>query len=58
VHFDRNGFGYTMNRATGELLVAQKFDPQGQLVHRCDMKTGRPVVDKKYSPHHRTGRRT
>src|SRR6516165_2218565 len=23
VHFDRNGFGYTMNRATGELLVAE-----------------------------------
>src|SRR5271170_2109467 len=27
VHFDRNGFGYTLNRETGELLVAQKFDP-------------------------------
>jgi glucose dehydrogenase len=27
VHFDRNGFGYTMDRVTGELLVAEKFDP-------------------------------
>ena len=27
VHFDRNGFGYTLNRETGELLVAEKFDP-------------------------------
>ena len=22
-HFDRNGFGYTLDRATGELLVAK-----------------------------------
>ena len=28
VHFDRNGFGYTLNRETGELLVAQKYDPK------------------------------
>ncbi len=27
VHFDRNGFGYTLNRDTGELLVAEKYDP-------------------------------
>ena len=33
VHFDRNGFGYTLNRETGELLVAQKYDPAGQLGH-------------------------
>jgi PQQ-dependent dehydrogenase (methanol/ethanol family) len=26
-HFDRNGFGYTWDRATGELLVADKYDP-------------------------------
>ena len=28
VHFDRNGFGYTLDRKTGELLVAQKYDPK------------------------------
>ena len=28
VHFDRNGFGYTLNRETGELLVAEKYDPK------------------------------
>ena len=33
-HFDRNGFGYSLDRATGELLVAQKFDPVGELGHR------------------------
>jgi glucose dehydrogenase len=27
VHFDRNGFGYTLDRTNGALLVAQKFDP-------------------------------
>jgi PQQ-dependent dehydrogenase (methanol/ethanol family) len=50
VHFDRNGFGYTMNRETGELLVAQKYDPNVNWATKVDMKTGRPEVDKKYSP--------
>ena len=27
-HFDRNGLGYTLDRATGELLVADKYDPK------------------------------
>ena len=27
VHFDRNGFGYTLDRKTGEPLVAEKYDP-------------------------------
>ena len=49
-HFDRNGFGYTLNRVTGELLVAEKFDPQVNWASKVDMKTGRPLVDKKYSP--------
>jgi lanthanide-dependent methanol dehydrogenase len=26
-HFDRNGFGYTLDRDNGELLVAEKYDP-------------------------------
>ena len=25
-HFDRNGFGYTIDRLTGEPLVAQPYD--------------------------------
>jgi lanthanide-dependent methanol dehydrogenase len=50
LHFDRNGFGYTLNRVTGELLVAKKFDPQVNWASEVDLKTGRPVVDKKYSP--------
>ena len=31
VHMDRNGFGYTLNRETGELLVAEKVRPGGKL---------------------------
>ena len=50
VHFDRNGFGYTLNRATGELLVAEKYDPKVNWATHVDMKSGRPVVDKRYSP--------
>jgi PQQ-dependent dehydrogenase (methanol/ethanol family) len=49
VHFDRNGFGYTMDRISGELLVAEKFDPVVNWASHVDMKSGRPVVQAKYS---------
>ncbi|MBK3734352.1 PQQ-dependent dehydrogenase (methanol/ethanol family) [Azospirillum brasilense] len=49
VNFDRNGFAYTLDRATGELLVAQKFDPTVNWATDVDMKTGRPNVVDKYS---------
>ncbi|MES9975802.1 lanthanide-dependent methanol dehydrogenase XoxF5 [Candidatus Thiodiazotropha sp. LNASS1] len=51
VHFDRNGFGYTMDRASGELLVAEKFDPAVNWATHIDMDTGRPQVVAKYSTH-------
>lgn len=46
VNFDRNGFGYTIDRGTGEILVAKPF------VHinwatGVDMKSGRPIEDPK-----------
>ena len=49
VHFDRNGLGYTLNRKTGELLVAQKYDPAVNWTTGVDMdpkspKYGRPAV--------------
>lgn len=50
VHFDRNGFGYTLDRATGELLVAEKYDPVVNWATHVDMKTGRPQVVAKYAP--------
>ncbi len=49
VHFDRNGFGYTLDRVTGELLVAEKFDKAVNWATHVDMKSGRPQVDPKYS---------
>jgi PQQ-dependent dehydrogenase (methanol/ethanol family) len=49
VHFDRNGFGYTLDRVTGELLVAEKFDPKVNWATHVDMNTGRPQVVAKYS---------
>jgi lanthanide-dependent methanol dehydrogenase len=54
VHFDRNGFGYTLDRANGELLVAEKYDPTVNWATKVDMdknsKTyGRPLVVPKYS---------
>ena len=49
VHFDRNGFGYTLDRVTGALLVAEKFDPAVNWASGVDMKTGRPITVAKYS---------
>jgi len=50
VHFDRNGFGYTLDRTTGALLIAEKYDPAVNWATKVDMKTGRPEVVKQYAP--------
>ncbi|MCG5237711.1 lanthanide-dependent methanol dehydrogenase XoxF5 [Xanthobacter oligotrophicus] len=54
VHFDRNGFGYTLDRKTGELLVAEKYDPAVNWATKVDMDRnsptfGRPQVVGRYS---------
>ena len=54
VHFDRNGLGYTLDRETGELLVAQKYDPKVNWTSGVDMDKnsptyGRPKVLDQYS---------
>jgi PQQ-dependent dehydrogenase (methanol/ethanol family) len=49
VHFDRNGFGYTLDRDTGELLVAEKFDPAVNWATKIDLKTGLPDRVKEFS---------
>ncbi|MDF3605129.1 methanol/ethanol family PQQ-dependent dehydrogenase [Paracoccus sp. DMF-8] len=53
-HFDRNGLAYTMDRETGELLVAEKFDPAVNWTTGVDMDPnsetyGRPAVVAEYS---------
>jgi len=47
VHFDRNGFAYTMDRATGEVILAEPFVPMNWSTG-VDLTTGRPnVVESK-----------
>ncbi len=53
-HFDRNGFGYTLDRVTGELLVAEKYDPVVNWATHVEMdknsdQYGRPQVVAEYS---------
>ncbi len=53
-HFDRNGFGYTLDRESGELLVAEKFDPVVNwathvVMDPDDPEYGRPQVVSRYS---------
>ncbi|HHY02767.1 MAG TPA: methanol/ethanol family PQQ-dependent dehydrogenase [Paracoccus sp.] len=53
-HFDRNGFAYTLDRESGELLVAEKFDPAVNWATHVEMdpdsdQYGRPQVVAQYS---------
>lgn len=53
-HFDRNGLAYTLDRETGELLVAEKFDPVVNWTSGVDMDPesetyGRPAVVAEFS---------
>jgi len=45
-HFDRNGLAYTMDRATGELLVAEKYDPKVNWTTGVDMNKGSPTYGR------------
>ena len=56
-HFDRNGFAYSLDRDTGELLMAHKYDPAVNWATKIDMDKsspnyGRPVLDLRYSTEH------
>jgi alcohol dehydrogenase (cytochrome c) len=53
-HFDRNGFGYTLDRVSGDLLVAEKYDPAVNWATKVDMDRnsptfGRPQVVSQFS---------
>jgi lanthanide-dependent methanol dehydrogenase len=57
MHFDRNGFGYTLDRVNGDLLVAEKYDPAVNWATKVDMDKssptyGRPLVVAQYSTDH------
>jgi PQQ-dependent dehydrogenase (methanol/ethanol family) len=47
VHFDRNGFVYTIDRATGKLLTAERFGPVNWS-RLIDQASGLPVLDPRY----------
>jgi PQQ-dependent dehydrogenase (methanol/ethanol family) len=44
-HFDRNGYAYVLNRKTGQLISAKKFDDIVNWATSIDQKTGRPTVN-------------
>jgi PQQ-dependent dehydrogenase (methanol/ethanol family) len=44
VHFDKNGFAYTLDRATGRLLLAAAFT-EVNWAKSVDLASGRPVLD-------------
>jgi PQQ-dependent dehydrogenase (methanol/ethanol family) len=44
VHFDKNGFAYTIDRSSGQVLVAQPYVPVNW-AKGVDLATGRPVLD-------------
>lgn len=44
VHFDKNGFAYTIDRATGQVLVAKPY-VDVNWASGVDLLTGRPVLD-------------
>ena len=44
VHFDKNGFAYTLDRASGKLLVAAPFAPV-TWAQSVDLASGRPVLE-------------
>jgi PQQ-dependent dehydrogenase (methanol/ethanol family) len=50
VHFDRNGFAYEVDRRTGKLLLAKKFDPAVNWATDVDVATGRPHVVAEKTP--------
>lgn len=48
---DRTGFGFLLDRESGELLVAEKFAPETNWASHYDMETGRPVINDEFSPY-------
>jgi alcohol dehydrogenase (cytochrome c) len=50
VHFNKNGFAYTIDRATGQVLVANKFGNVNWADH-VDLATGLPALNPATIPH-------
>ena len=50
VHFDKNGFAYTLDRSTGQVLRAEKFGHVTWADH-VDLATGAPAVNPAMQTH-------
>jgi PQQ-dependent dehydrogenase (methanol/ethanol family) len=50
VHFNKNGFAYTIDRTTGQVLVANPFVFENWADH-IDLTTGAPAVNANKFPH-------
>jgi PQQ-dependent dehydrogenase (methanol/ethanol family) len=48
VHLDRNGFGYTIDRATGRLLLGEPLGPVNWAT-RIDRGTGAPIREPRFA---------
>ncbi|MGJ0485339.1 MAG: PQQ-dependent dehydrogenase, methanol/ethanol family [Methylomicrobium sp.] len=46
VHFNKNGFAYTFDRATGEILQASPFVSEINWASEIDVTTGLPIVNE------------
>src|SRR6185437_9370041 len=44
-HLDRNGFGYTLDRQTGRIVVAKTFGQVVNWAKGLDPNTGRPILN-------------
>ncbi len=51
VHFDKNGFGYTLDAKTGEVLVARPFVENLTWGSGIDLTNGKPMVQPAYEVH-------
>lgn len=47
VHFDQNGFAYTIDRTNGRILLAEKYGPVNW-ARSVDITTGRPTPDSAF----------
>lgn len=50
-HFNKNGFAYTMDRTTGQVLKANKFVAQVTWADHVDLGTGLAAVNAGMQPH-------
>lgn len=48
VHFDRNGFAYTIDRTSGKVLLTERYGPVNWATH-IETGSGEPVVAARYA---------